>query len=159
MGNQQGKVFCWTSYLQQQITDQRQAVRGSLGCSNHVMISFRILRGGSKVVSRTTALDFRRADTTLSRDLFIRTSWDVALERRGIQESWLIFRHHLLQAQERSILINMKLSKSSMWEQGALYWTQTSKGGLKEVQILISLLVFRGLMSLNDGIFWLLIYF
>ncbi|KFV20211.1 hypothetical protein N340_01073, partial [Tauraco erythrolophus] len=48
-------------------------------------------------------LDFRRADFSLFRDLLGRVQWDEALEGRGAQESWLIFKDHLLQAQERCI--------------------------------------------------------
>jgi len=42
---------------------------GSLGCSDHEMVEFRILRGGSRAVSRITALDFRRANFSLFKDL------------------------------------------------------------------------------------------
>lgn len=45
------------------------------------------------------------------RDLVGRIAWDTALERRGAQESWIIFKDHLLPAQERSFLINTKPSK------------------------------------------------
>lgn len=87
----------------------------------------------------------------------------MALERRGVQEGWLILRDHLLQAQERPILTNKKSSKGSkrpgMDEQGAPKWTRTSKGSVWEVEVLISLLVFWGLMSLNYGTNWLLINF
>ncbi|KFV00164.1 hypothetical protein N340_13736, partial [Tauraco erythrolophus] len=48
-------------------------------------------------------LDFRRADFGLLRDLLGRVSWDKALEGGGAQESWIIFKDHLLQAQERCI--------------------------------------------------------
>ena len=44
-------------------------VGGSLGCSDHEMVEFRILRGGSRAVSRITALDFRRANFSLFKDL------------------------------------------------------------------------------------------
>lgn len=36
-------------------------VRSSLGCSNHKMVEFRILRGRRKAKSRITILVFRRA--------------------------------------------------------------------------------------------------
>ncbi|GAB0209975.1 hypothetical protein GRJ2_003463200 [Grus japonensis] len=39
----------------------------------------------------------------LFRDLLGRIPWDKALEERGAQDSWLIFKGHLLQAQERCI--------------------------------------------------------
>lgn len=43
-------------------------VGGDLGCSDHEMPEFRILRGGSRAKTRITALDFRRADIGLFRD-------------------------------------------------------------------------------------------
>ncbi|KFV15150.1 hypothetical protein N340_13388, partial [Tauraco erythrolophus] len=48
-------------------------------------------------------LHFRRADFGLFRDQLGRVQWDEALEGRGAQNSWLIFKDHLLQAQERCI--------------------------------------------------------
>jgi len=44
-------------------------VRGSLGYSDHEMVKFRILRGESRAISRITALDFRRANFGLFKDL------------------------------------------------------------------------------------------
>ncbi|KFV01565.1 hypothetical protein N340_02895, partial [Tauraco erythrolophus] len=46
-------------------------------------------------------LDFRRADFGLFRDLLGRVQCNEALEGKGAQGSWLIFKDHLLQAQER----------------------------------------------------------
>jgi len=42
---------------------------GSLGCSDHDMVEFRILHGGSRTISRITTLDFRRANFGLYKDL------------------------------------------------------------------------------------------
>lgn len=61
--------------------------RDSLGCSDDEVVELRILRGSSRPKSRTTALDFRRADFNIFRDLFGRISWDMALGRRGDEES------------------------------------------------------------------------
>jgi len=44
-------------------------VGGSLGCSDHEMVEFRILRGGSRAISRIKTLDFRRANFGLFKDL------------------------------------------------------------------------------------------
>lgn len=65
-------------------------VGGSLGCCDHRIVEFRILKDGRKAKSRTTILDFRRADFNLFRDLLGRFPWFMALDRRGIQESWLL---------------------------------------------------------------------
>jgi len=37
-------------------------VGGRLGCSDHEMVEFRILYGGSRVISRIKTLDLRRAN-------------------------------------------------------------------------------------------------
>ena len=78
---------------------------GGLGCSYHEVVAFRILRGGSRTKSRTLAVDFRRIDFHLLRDLCGRIPQDTVLERRGIQESWLILKD---QAQKWSILTSRK---------------------------------------------------
>ncbi|GAB0205664.1 mitochondrial enolase superfamily member 1 [Grus japonensis] len=88
-------------------------LKGSLGCSDHEMVEFRILRAARRALSKLTALDFRRAEFGLFRDVLGRIPWDKALEGRGAQDSWLIFKGHLLQAQERCIPTKSKSSKNT----------------------------------------------
>ncbi|GAB0210021.1 mitochondrial enolase superfamily member 1 [Grus japonensis] len=88
-------------------------LKGSLGCSDHEMVEFRILRAARRAHSKLTTLDFRRADFGLFRDLLGRIPWGKALEGRGAQDSWLIFKGHLLQAQERCIPTKRKSSKTT----------------------------------------------
>ena len=66
-------------------------------------MEFKTLRAARRVRSKLTTLDFRRADLSLLRDLLDRISWDKALEGRGAQDSWSVFKDHLLLAQERCI--------------------------------------------------------
>ncbi|GAB0179954.1 mitochondrial enolase superfamily member 1 [Grus japonensis] len=63
-------------------------LKGSLGCSDHEMEEFKILRAARRAHSKLTTLDFRRADFGLFRDLLGRVPWDKALEGRGTQDSW-----------------------------------------------------------------------
>ncbi|GAB0208992.1 mitochondrial enolase superfamily member 1 [Grus japonensis] len=84
---------------------------GSLGCSGHEMVEFRILHGRSRAISRTTTLDFRRANFGLFKDLLGRIPWVKVLEGKRAQESWSIFRHHFLRAQDQCIPKNRKTSK------------------------------------------------
>ncbi|GAB0193896.1 hypothetical protein GRJ2_001854900 [Grus japonensis] len=88
-------------------------LKGSLGCSDHEMVEFKIPRAVRRVHSKLTALDFRRADLGLFRDLLGRIPWDKALEGRGTQDSWLVFKGHLLQAQERCIPTKRKSGKNT----------------------------------------------
>ncbi|PKU38766.1 glycerol kinase [Limosa lapponica baueri] len=87
-------------------------VKGSLGCSDHEVMVFRIMKAGRRVKSKLTMLNFRRVDFDLFKDLLGRVPWDMVLDGRGAQESRLIFKDHLLQAQGSSILISMKSGKS-----------------------------------------------
>ncbi|GAB0208094.1 hypothetical protein GRJ2_003275100 [Grus japonensis] len=75
-------------------------LKGSLGCSDHEMVEFKILRAARRAHSKLPTLDFRRTDFGLFRDLIARIPWDKALEGRGAQDSWLVFKDRLLQAQE-----------------------------------------------------------
>ncbi|GAB0179431.1 hypothetical protein GRJ2_000408400 [Grus japonensis] len=88
-------------------------LKGDLGCSDHEMVEFRILRAARRAHSKLTTLDFRRADFGLFRDLLGRIPWDKALEGRGAQDSWLVFKGHLVQAQEPCIPAKRKSSKNA----------------------------------------------
>ena len=44
-------------------------LRGSLGCSDHETVEFKILRAARRAHSNLDTLDFRRADFGLFRDL------------------------------------------------------------------------------------------
>jgi len=55
----------------------------SLGCSDHELVEFRILCGGSRETSRITTLDFRRAYCGFFKDLLGGILWVRAPEGRG----------------------------------------------------------------------------
>ncbi|GAB0188220.1 hypothetical protein GRJ2_001287300 [Grus japonensis] len=134
-------------------------LKGSLGCSDHEMVEFRILRAARRALSKLTTLDFSRADFGLFRDLLGRIPWDKALEGRGAQDSSLIFKGHLLQAQERCIPTKRKSGKSTKrppwmnkellgkvkqkkeayrgWKQGQVAWEEyreTVRAGREQVR-------------------------
>ncbi|PKU45837.1 glycerol kinase [Limosa lapponica baueri] len=66
-----------------------------------------------KTTSRSETLDFRRANFDLFKKLLGKIPWVRALEDRGAQESWLIFKYHFLQAQDRCIPKSKKSGKGS----------------------------------------------
>ncbi|KFV00270.1 hypothetical protein N340_10900, partial [Tauraco erythrolophus] len=70
-------------------------------------------REARRAHSNLTTLDFMRGDFGLFRDLLGRAQRDEALEGRGAQESWLIFKDHLLQAQERCIPTKRKSGRNT----------------------------------------------
>lgn len=72
------------------VTNKEKLVRhvkanGSLGCGNHELVEFKILREASKMNSRITAtLDLRRVDFSFFKVCLARTT---VLEVKGAQES------------------------------------------------------------------------
>ena len=72
-------------------------VWGSLVCCGHEMVEFRIMRIGSRAISRTATLDFRRANFGLFKDPLGEIPWVRALEGSTVQDSWLISKHHFSQ--------------------------------------------------------------
>jgi len=83
----------------------------NLGCSDHEMVEFRILCGGSRAISRIKTLDLKRPKLALFKELLGGISWVRALEGRGVQEQWLLFNHHFLHAQNRCIPLSKKSRK------------------------------------------------
>lgn len=80
-------------------------IEGSLCSSNCEAVEFKILRELSKINSRITALDFRRADLGLFRE-----AWETVLQGKRPWGSWLIFKDSLLRTQEQFTMFR-KLSK------------------------------------------------
>jgi len=76
---------------------------GSLCCRNHEIVEFRILRAGSRAISRIKTLDLKRANFGLFKELLGGIPWAWALEGRGVQECWSLFKLQFLHAQEQCI--------------------------------------------------------
>ncbi|GAB0179147.1 hypothetical protein GRJ2_000380000 [Grus japonensis] len=113
-------------------------LKGSLGCSDHEMVEFKILRAVRRVHSKLTTLDFRRADFGLFRDLLGRIPWDKARKEDGPRKAWLVFKDRLLQAQEQCIPTKRKSSKNTKrppWMNKELLGkVKQKKGSLQRVE-------------------------
>ncbi|XP_071886556.1 uncharacterized protein [Anas platyrhynchos] len=86
-------------------------VGSCLGQSDHEMLEFSILGEARKGTSKTTVLDFRRADFGLLRTLVGRVPWEVVLKGRGVQEGWALLKREILMVQERSVPTCPKTSR------------------------------------------------
>jgi len=82
-----------------------------LSCSDHEMVEFAIMCGGSRAISRIKTLDFRRTNFGLFRALLGGIPWVRTLEGRGVQECWSLFIHHFVHAQDQCIPLIKKSSK------------------------------------------------
>jgi len=65
---------------------------GSLGCSDHVLVDFTVLRDTGKARTRVRTLNFRKDDFQLFQELVSRTPWETVLRDRGAEQSWQIFK-------------------------------------------------------------------
>lgn len=73
------------------LTNQKGVVKNvkagnNLGCSDHEMVKFRCLCGGSKAMRRTMTPSFQRTNFDLF-DLLKGIPWDGALGEKGVQET------------------------------------------------------------------------
>ncbi|KFV02308.1 hypothetical protein N340_11981, partial [Tauraco erythrolophus] len=126
-------------------------------------------------------LDFRKADFGLLKDLLARVQWDEALEGRGAQESWLIFKDHLLQAQERCIPTKRKSGRNTRrpawmnkelldqlkhkkkaymgWKQGQVAWEEyreivrVTRDQIRKAKALIELNLARDIKGNKKGFY------
>jgi len=78
-------------------------VGGHLGLSNHEMIEFSVLGEVKRGVSKTTAMDFWRADFGLFRTLVDRLPWETVLKVKGVQVGCTFFKEEVLKAQEQAV--------------------------------------------------------
>jgi len=76
---------------------------GSLGCSNHALVEFTVLRDMQKSRSVVRTLNFRKANFQLFKKLVSRTPWETVLRNRGPKQSWQVFKDTFHRAQELSV--------------------------------------------------------
>jgi len=156
-------------------------VGGSLGSSDHEMVKFRILCGGSRAISRIKTLDFRRANFSLFKELLGRIPWVRTLEGRGVQESWSLFKHHFLHAQDQCIPLSKKSSKGGrrpawmskellvelrqkrkvhgMWKEGQATWEEyrnvvrACRDAMRKAKVHLELKLARDVKNIQKGFF------
>ena len=61
---------------------------GSLGCSDHALVEFAVLRDMGQAKSKVRTLNFRKAKFQLFKELVNRTPWETALRDKGAEQSW-----------------------------------------------------------------------
>ncbi len=84
---------------------------GSLGCSDHALVEFVILRNAGLAKSRVRTLNFRRAKFWLLKELLDGISWETVLKGMGTEQSWQLFKDTLLRVQRLSIPQQKKSSR------------------------------------------------
>jgi len=73
---------------------------GNLGCSDHTMVDFIVLRDMEKAKRKVRALNFRKANFQFFKELVSRIPCEIALRDKGAEQSWQIFKYAFHRAQE-----------------------------------------------------------
>jgi len=120
---------------------------GSLGCSDHALVDFAVLRSMDQVKSKVRTLNFRKATFQLSKKLVNRTPWETALRDRGAEQGCQIFKDIFHRTQEcpiprckksgkkgkrpaqlsRDLLFKEQKEMHSRWKQGQVSWEEYSE--------------------------------
>ena len=107
-------------------------VEGSLDCSNHEMVEFRISCGRNRKPSRIATLDFSRDNFGLFTQLLREIPWDKVPEGKGSQDSWLVFKECFFPAQNPSIpKVRNESHKTCMVKEGTAGQTQVEEESLQ----------------------------
>jgi len=86
-------------------------VGGHLGLSSHEMRVFSVRGEVKRGASKTTTVDFWRADFGRFRTLVDRVSWERVLKGKGVQAGWTFFKEEALQAQEQAVPMCHKMNR------------------------------------------------
>jgi len=84
---------------------------GCLGLSDHEMIEFLVRGEVKRGASKTTTMEFWRADTGLFRTLVERVRWERVLKGKVVQEGWDFFKDVVLKVQEQAFLMCCKTNR------------------------------------------------
>ncbi|KAK4806963.1 LOW QUALITY PROTEIN: hypothetical protein QYF61_027330 [Mycteria americana] len=78
-------------------------IGGSLGCSDHALVEFTVLRDMGQARSIVRTLNFRKANFQLFKELVSSAPWETVLTDKGAEQSWQIFKDAFHKAQELSV--------------------------------------------------------
>ncbi|GAB0183552.1 hypothetical protein GRJ2_000820500 [Grus japonensis] len=74
-------------------------IGGCLGCSDHALLKFTVLRDMGQVKSKVRTLNFRKEKFQLFKELVSRTPWETAPRDKRAEESWQIFKDAFCRAE------------------------------------------------------------
>jgi len=86
-------------------------VSGCLGLSDHEMIEFLVQGDVKRGASKTTTLEFQRAEFGLFRTLVEKVPWERALKGKGVQEGCTFFKKQVLKVQEQAVPMCCKTNR------------------------------------------------
>ncbi|KAK4829023.1 hypothetical protein QYF61_001798 [Mycteria americana] len=156
-------------------------IGGSLGCSDHTLVEFTVLRDMGQERSIVRTLNFRKAKFQLFYELVSRTPWETDLSNRGAEQSWQIFKDGFHKAQElsvprcrisgkegkrpawliRDMLVKLKSKRElhRQWKQGQVTWEEyrdaarLCRDGVRKPKVQLELDVARDAKNNKKGFY------
>ncbi|KAJ7425634.1 hypothetical protein BTVI_02330 [Pitangus sulphuratus] len=153
----------------------------SLGCSDHALVEFAVLRDMGQVRSTVRPLNFRKADFQLFKEIVNRTPMETVLRDKGVEQSWQIFKGDFHRAQEpvilrykksgkegkrlawlsRDLLVKLKGKKHMLriWKQGQVFWeeyrdvVQLCRNGARKAKVKLELNLARDAKNNRKGFY------
>jgi len=119
-------------------------LRGSLGCSDHALVEFAVLRDVGQMKRKVRTPNFGKANFQLFKKFVNRTPWETALRNKGTEQSWQTFKdafHKMLSISmckksgkkgetlawmSGDLLAKLKAKKEMhrQWKQGQVSWKE-----------------------------------
>lgn len=86
-------------------------VHGSLGASDHNLISFQVKRARERDQNSNRSLDFRKANLPLLRETLISVPLERVMEGRNVhvQDGWMVLKGEMLKGQEGKIPLRRRM--------------------------------------------------
>jgi len=156
-------------------------IGGSLGCSDHALVEFAVLRVKGQAKSKSRTLNFRKANFHLFKETVSRTLWETSLRDKGAEESWQIFKDAFHKAQElliprckksgkegkklswlsQDLLVKLKGKKEMhrQWRQGQVSREEYKDGaqlyryGVRKARVKLELNSVRGARNTRKGFY------
>jgi len=79
-------------------------IGGSLGCGDHALVEFAVLKDMGHVKGKVKTLNLMKANFQLFKELVNKTLWETSLGDKGVEQSCQIFKHAFYRAQGLSVL-------------------------------------------------------
>jgi len=106
-------------------------IRGSLGCSDHTLVEFMILRNVGLAKSGVRILTFKTAKFRLFKNMLNKTSWEEDFRGKGVKQSCLLFKNAFLRVQELFSPQNKKADRRSRKQVWLSKYLQVKQRGKK----------------------------
>ncbi|KAK4821037.1 hypothetical protein QYF61_012217 [Mycteria americana] len=127
-------------------------IGGSLGCSDQTLVEFTVLRDMGQVRSKVRALNLRKANFQLFKELVNGTPWETALRDKGAEQSWQIFKDAFHGVQE---LLIPSCKKSGKEGKRLSYRdaAQLCRDGVRKAKAQLELNLARGARNNKKGFY------